>query len=86
MDSRKIIYIILATTVIGLAIVHLETIHTQQINRMIQLQSREQEISRELAQQQVKLNSGIYSPEKLLNQIKTLNLEMKPIIDIDVND
>ena len=86
MDSRKIIYLILLTTTIGLTIVHLETLHTQQVNKMIKLQSRERELAKEIAQQQVSLNSGIYSPEKLLEQIKKLELEMKPIIDVDINE
>ncbi len=84
MDSRKIIYLILLATITGLAIVHLETVHTQSVSHMINLQAREQELIKEVAQQQVYLNSGVNSPQKLIEQIKSLNLEMKPIMDLEI--
>ena len=85
MDSRKIIYLILLTTAVGLAIVHLETIHTQSVHRMINLQATENDLLKEIAQQQVYLNSGINSPEKLYEQIKSLNLDMKPILNLELD-
>lgn len=82
MDSRKIIYLTLLATAIGLAIVHLETIHTQSVSQMIRLQSIERDLVKEIAQQQVQLNSGINSPDKLFEQIESLNLELMPIMDL----
>ncbi|MBN2064265.1 MAG: hypothetical protein JW745_05640 [Sedimentisphaerales bacterium] len=83
MDSRKITYLILLAMATGLLVVHLETIHIQSVNRMISMQAEEQELAKEIAQQQVELNSEIHSPEILLRRIKELNLEIKPLIDVE---
>ncbi len=84
MDSRKITYLILLAMATGLLVVHLETIHIQSVNRMISMQADEQELAKEIAQQQVELNSEIHSPEILLKRIKELNLEIKPLIEAEL--
>ena len=85
MDSKKIIYLILLATVIGLVTVHFQTMHVQDVNKMILLQSEQRRLEKELSQLEIRVNSQITSPQQLRDKIEKLQLDMIPVIEAEIN-
>ncbi len=86
MDSRKIIYLILLATAIGLFMVHLQTVHIQAVNKMILLQEEQKRLEKEIAQLEIRVNSQITSPQQLREKIEKLKLDMIPVIEAGQNN
>lgn len=78
-DAKRIAYLLFLTMLIGVALVHLRTLHVQNVYQMTSLLEEEQHVRQTLAEQQVLLTGQLQSPESIRGRIERSNLAVAPI-------
>ena len=74
----RIAYLFLLTLTVGMALVHLRTLHIQSVYRLVCLSEDEKQLCQDIHQQQEQLGAAIQSPTQLKTMIAELDLVLYP--------
>ena len=77
-DAKRIGYLTFLALLIGLAVVHLRTGHTQAVHRAVQLSEQKQQVAHDVWEQHVLLSQQMESPVRLKERIALAQVPVEP--------
>jgi len=80
MEAKRIGYLLLWMLLIGMILVHLQTLQNQQVYQSTLLKSDQQELEQRILDQQVEVTSELGVPGRIRQKIESLGLDVVPVV------
>ena len=75
---RRILYLFCLGLLVGMVMVHLRTQHYKAVNQMALGAEKQQQLRRQLEEQQTRLSEALESPEEVSERVEELQVSVLP--------